>query len=217
MTRHSIPNLLGLFRIITTPLLVLFILAGSTLGYVAAILLLLLMAISDIADGRLARKFKVVSPLGVFLDTISDKIFVAGALIPMVQQELISSWVVILIIGRDFAVSGLRSYAAAQGEVIPARAWGKQKLTIIVIALIWRLVAAALVGVATPPFVFTFEAIAGPLVVLAQIANMWPIPMALALIWTIGSGIEYFWNARPMLIAHWSPQPTSDAPPSKSP
>ena len=217
MTRHSIPNLLGLFRIVTTPLLVLFILAGTTLGYIAAVVLLLLMAISDIADGRLARKFNVVSPLGVFLDTISDKIFVAGALIPMVQQELISSWVVILIIGRDFAVSGLRSYAAAQGEVIPARAWGKQKLTIIVIALIWRLVAAALVGATTAPFVLAFEGISGLLLLLAQLANMWPVPMALAVLWTIGSGIEYFWNARPMLVAHWSPQPASDAPPSKSP
>src|SRR3712207_8869004 len=59
--------------------------------------------------------------LGVFLDTISDKIFVAAALIPMVEGQLLSGWIALLIIVRDFAVSGLRSFAAAEGQVISAR------------------------------------------------------------------------------------------------
>ena len=111
---RSIPNLLGIFRIVTTPLLVWLILMNTAGGYYWAVVLLLLMAISDIADGPLARRMGVVSPLGVFLDTISDKIFVAGALIPMVQVSLISGWIALLIIVRDFAVSGLRSFAAAE-------------------------------------------------------------------------------------------------------
>jgi phosphatidylglycerophosphate synthase len=67
-----------------------------------------------------------------FLDTISDKIFVAGALLPMVERGLLPGWVALIIIIREFAVSGLRSYAAAEGEVIAARQWGKQKLVFTV-------------------------------------------------------------------------------------
>src|SRR5262249_56566311 len=115
-----IPNLLGVFRIITTPLLVGLILLGTAGGYLSAVLLLLIMAASDIADGPIARKLQVVSPLGVFLDTISDKIFVAGALIPMTEIGLLSSWIALIVIVRDFAVSGLRSFAAAEGVVISA-------------------------------------------------------------------------------------------------
>ena len=172
MSARSIPNLLGLFRIVTTPLLVALILMDTPTGYLVAVLLLLLMAASDIADGPIARKLQVVSPLGVFLDTISDKIFVAGALIPMVEQELLPGWIALLIIVRDFAVSGLRSYAAAEGHVIAARQWGKQKLVITVIALVWRLVAAALVGLPGAPSFFV------------TLATLWPIPMALAIFWS---------------------------------
>ena len=74
---RSLPNLLGIFRILATPVLVWLVLQDTSSGYYGAIALLLLMAASDIADGPLARRLGVVSPLGVFLDTISDKIFVA--------------------------------------------------------------------------------------------------------------------------------------------
>jgi CDP-diacylglycerol--glycerol-3-phosphate 3-phosphatidyltransferase len=121
---RSLPNLLGIFRILATPILVWLVLLDTSSGYFAAIALLLLMAASDIADGPLARRLGVVSPLGVFLDTISDKIFVAGALIPMVEVGLLSGWIALVVIVRDFAVSGLRSFAAAEGVVISARQWG---------------------------------------------------------------------------------------------
>jgi CDP-diacylglycerol---glycerol-3-phosphate 3-phosphatidyltransferase len=200
VSARSIPNLLGLFRIVTTPLLVVLILLGTPVGYMIAVVLLLLMAASDIADGPLARRLQVVSPLGVFLDTISDKIFVAGALIPMVELGLLPGWVALLIIVRDFAISGLRSYAAAEGQVISARQWGKQKLVITVIALVWRLVAAAISGVSAAPPLF------------ALLVSLWPIPLALALFWTVFSGVEYFWKAWPLLLKSQSPAaPTREA------
>jgi CDP-diacylglycerol---glycerol-3-phosphate 3-phosphatidyltransferase len=194
--RH-IPNLLGLFRIVTTPLLFVLIAAGTPAGYVSGVVLLLLMAVSDIIDGRLARKLQVVSPLGVFLDTISDKIFVTGALLPMVERGLIPGWVALLIIVREFAVSGLRSYAAAEGVIIPARSWGKQKLTITVTALVWCLLDAAARGTGAPGWVLL-------------VTGVWPAVMGLALIWTVGSGVEYFWNARHLLRDHDAP-PVADA------
>ena len=216
MSMRSIPNLLGLFRIVTTPLLVVLILIGTPLGYMTAVLLLLLMAASDIADGPIARKLQVVSPLGIFLDTISDKIFVAGALIPMVERGLLPGWIALLIIVRDFAVSGLRSYAAAEGQVISARQWGKQKLVITVIALVWRLLAAAFTPGA-PPLTFSFDGLSGVALLWAQLVNLWPLPMGLAVIWTIFSGVEYFWKAWTLLNDSWAPRAAREvAPPSKS-
>ena len=185
-TRH-LPNLLGLFRIVATPALYILIALGTPTGDLSAVVVLLLMAISDIADGQIARRLKVVSPLGVFLDTISDKIFVAGALLPMVERGLLPGWVALIIIIREFAVSGLRSYAAAEGEVIAARQWGKQKLVFTVAALIWRLVDAAV------------RALPGTPGSLLTLASFWPFVLGLALLWTIGSGVEYFWKAMPLL------------------
>ena len=187
MNRRDVPNLLGLFRIITTPLLVWLMAIATPWGDLAASMLLLLMAISDIVDGRISRKLKVVSALGVFLDTISDKIFVAGALIPMVERGILPGWIAALIIIREFAVSGLRSYAAAEGTVIAARGWGKQKLIFTVMAIIWRLVDTA-IGQNTQVF--------EPLRILA---SLWPAPMAIAIALTVISGVEYFWKAWPLL------------------
>jgi CDP-diacylglycerol---glycerol-3-phosphate 3-phosphatidyltransferase len=216
VSARSIPNLLGLFRIVTTPLLVALILSALPGGYIGAVVLLLLMAISDIADGKIARRLQVVSPLGVFLDTISDKIFVAGALIPMVQGGLLSAWIALLIIVRDFAVSGLRSFAAAEGQVISARQWGKQKLVITVAALVWRLLAAAFTPDALP-FTFAFGGLSGVALFWAQLVNLWPIPMGLAVVWTIFSGAEYFWKAWTLLNDSWAPRAAREAaPPTKS-
>jgi CDP-diacylglycerol---glycerol-3-phosphate 3-phosphatidyltransferase len=216
VSARSIPNLLGLFRIVTTPLLVALILSTTPGGYIGAVVLLLLMAISDIADGKIARRLQVVSPLGVFLDTISDKIFVAGALVPMVQGGLLSTWIALLIIVRDFAVSGLRSFAAAEGRVIPAGQWGKQKLVITVIALVWRLLAAAFIP-AAQPLTLTFDGLSGLALFWARLVNLWPIPMGLAVIWTIFSGFEYFWNAWTLLNDSWAPSAAREpAPPTKS-
>lgn len=214
---RSLPNLLGIFRILATPILVWLVLQDTSSGYFAAIALLLLMAASDIADGPLARRLGVVSPLGVFLDTISDKIFVAGALIPMVEVGLLSGWIALVVIVRDFAVSGLRSFAAAEGVVISARQWGKQKLVITVVAIVWRLLAAAVLGSGAPPFQAPADW-SGLGLVLAWLFSIWPIPMALMLAWTIFSGAEYFWKAWPLLGGKLAPEPKRvTAPPQKSP
>lgn len=187
MNMRQIPNMLGLFRVILTPILVYLLLLNTGITLFVAAWVLLAMAISDIIDGRLARRYGVVSNLGIFLDTISDKIFVAGALLPMVETGLVQSWYALIIIAREFAVSGLRSYAAAQGIVIPARSWGKQKLTITVTGLIWLMCYAAFPDLAWMPWWMIW------------LSQWWYIPYALALFWTVGSGIEYFWNARDLL------------------
>lgn len=198
---RSLPNTLGLLRILLTPLLVWLILLNQSWAYLGAVVVLLLMAVSDFLDGRLARHFKVVSPLGVFLDTISDKIFVAGTLLPMVERGLLPAWIALLIIARDFLISGLRSFAAAEGEVISAGQWGKQKLAITVVALIWRLLAASAetagaTGLGSGPIGF--------------LLSLWPIPIALTVIWTVFSGFDYLRNAWPLLRGSWAPRTRSE-------
>lgn len=199
---RSIPNLLGLFRILTTPLLAWLIVIAQPQGYLWAVALLVVMALSDMADGKIARRLKVVSPLGIFLDTISDKIFVAGALLPMVEIGLISSWVAFVIIVREFIVSGLRSFAAAEGVVISAGQLGKQKLVIQVVALVWRLLAAN----AEQGGVFG-TALGGA---LRGLLGWWWLAMGLAVLWTLASGVEYVVKAWPLLRDSWSPRPMAE-------
>jgi len=194
---RSLPNLLGLFRILATPLLVWLMLLESSAGYLGAVGLLLLMAISDFADGWIARYLQAVSPLGVFLDTISDKIFVTAALLPLVQTGLLSSWVPLVIIVREFIVSGLRSYAATEGTVIAAGKLGKQKLAIQVVALVWCLLYAA--------------ADAGaPFAAMLPLLGLWPYAMGLAVLWTLASAVDYLRKSWPLLRGSWSPQPTRE-------
>lgn len=205
MTR-AIPNLLGLFRIVATPLMVYLIMRATPGGYLWATVLFVLMAVSDLLDGVIARRLQVVSPLGIFLDTISDKIFVTGALLPLVAQGLLSVWIALLIIVRDFAVSGLRSFASAEGVVIPSGTWGKQKLVITVVALTWLLLHAhALVGG------FLGTSFGGA---LGSLFSLWPFAMALAVLWTAASGIEYFWGSWTLLRSSWSPRVQNPTPPT---
>lgn len=199
---RSLPNLLGLFRIVATPLLVWLILLQQPAAYLWAAILLVVMALSDMADGRLARRLNVVSPLGVFLDTISDKIFVTGALLPLVEIGVLSSWVAFVIIVREFVISGLRSFAAAEGIVIAAGKLGKQKLVIQVVALVWLLLWAN--AEANGIFGSAFNG------ALEGLLALWPYAMLLAVVWTLASGLEYLWGSWALLQRSWSPRPNSD-------
>lgn len=203
MNTRSLPNFLALFRILATAPLIWLITIQRPDTDLAAALLLLVIAVSDIIDGPLARRLEVVSPLGVFLDTIADKIFVAGALIAMVERNMIWAWIVVVIIGRDYLISALRSYAASQGHIIAARKWGKQKMILITASLIWFLLRshAAQGGVL------------GTLPILAFLLELAPYVLALALIWTIGSGAEYLFRAWPMLRNDWAPRSRREAAP----
>jgi CDP-diacylglycerol--glycerol-3-phosphate 3-phosphatidyltransferase len=199
----NVPNLLCLLRIVATPPLVLLLLLDSAAGYFWAAGVLVLMAISDFIDGRLARRLQVVSPLGVFLDTISDKILITGVLIPLVEQDLLAGWVALVIIVREFIISGLRSFAATEGEVISAGMWGKQKFTITVVALVWLLLAA---GAAAGGMEVAWDA--GPVGIFL---SLWVVPMAMAVLWTIFSALDYIWKAWPLLRRGWSPRSKSAA------
>jgi CDP-diacylglycerol--glycerol-3-phosphate 3-phosphatidyltransferase len=112
-------------------------------GYALAIAIFLVASLTDILDGILARKRNQVSTLGKFLDPIADKLLVSAALIVLVEKNLAPSWAVVIILGREFIVTGLRSVAAAEGIIIQAQASGKIKMWAQCVAIVALLVAAA--------------------------------------------------------------------------
>lgn len=109
-------------------------------AYILAAILLALAEITDVLDGYIARRQKSVSNLGIFLDLTADKLFTAGVLVMMIEKNIISAWLVAIILGREFLITGMRTYAAAEGVVIPAGKLGKLKTVFTAIALTWLIV-----------------------------------------------------------------------------
>ncbi len=122
-----LPNLLTLFRILLIPAVLYFIDNESSLRCFIACLFYGASAITDFLDGYAARKSGRVSLLGKFLDPLADKLLVMATLVWMVPLGRIEAWVVVLLLGRELSISSLRSIASAEGLVIAARQWGKDK------------------------------------------------------------------------------------------
>ena len=145
----NLPNYITLGRIIVVPLLVVVLLTPvaehwfGVSGYALGIVLFLIAALTDIVDGQLARRRNQVSTLGKFLDPIADKLLISAALIVLVEKHLAPSWAVVVIIGREFIITGLRSVAASEGLVIQAQSMGKLKMWAQCVAVVALLVAAA--------------------------------------------------------------------------
>lgn len=145
----NLPNYLSFARIVVVPLIVVALLTPladkwfGISGYALAIILFLAASMTDILDGHLARRRNQVSTLGKFLDPIADKLLVSAALIVLVEKQLAPSWAVVIILGREFIVTGLRSVAAAEGIVIQAQTSGKIKMWAQCVAIVALLVAAA--------------------------------------------------------------------------
>jgi CDP-diacylglycerol--glycerol-3-phosphate 3-phosphatidyltransferase len=145
----NLPNYLSLARIVIVPLLVVVLLTPvadrwfGISGYVFAIFIFLIASFTDILDGHLARRRNQVSTLGKFLDPVADKLLISAALIVLVEKHLAPSWAVVVILGREFIVTGLRAVAATEGIVIQAQSIGKLKMWAQCVAVVALLIAAA--------------------------------------------------------------------------
>jgi CDP-diacylglycerol--glycerol-3-phosphate 3-phosphatidyltransferase len=146
----NIPNALTLLRIFFVPILVAAIVQGDTAlpvrfaGFsneLLALLIFLCAAFTDMLDGFLARRWNQVTTVGMLLDPIADKLLISAALISLVQVQRVPGWMAILIVGREFAVSGLRAIAASEGYTIKASELGKTKMVTQVLAVSLILVA----------------------------------------------------------------------------
>lgn len=182
----NLANKLTLFRVILVPVfLVLMGVEAIPLRFVWALLVFAAASITDMLDGKIARKYNMITDFGKFLDPLADKILVAAALVCFVEEGWTNAWVVAVILMREFAVSGVRLAAASSDKkkVIPANIWGKLKTAFTMIAIVIILLIAA-AGQIVPP-----EAIGEQWRAVAPIIG--GALMYIACILTVISGIIY--------------------------
>ncbi len=198
----NLPNKITLSRIFLVPLFMLFVVPipdwivtsqlfafmkdqlmiynsfVTTYGYVVAGIIFIIASSTDAVDGYIARKHKLVTNLGKFLDPIADKLLVTAALLALVQTGTISSWTAMIIIGREFIVTGIRLIAVGEGIVISASNLGKIKtvtqMIAIILALLQNFPVAFIPGLSTFPF--------------------YKIAMGVAVVMTVYSGYDYVKN-----------------------
>jgi CDP-diacylglycerol---glycerol-3-phosphate 3-phosphatidyltransferase len=173
----NLPNSLTLFRIFLVPFLVVVLLTKFSGREYAGLSIFLVAAITDFFDGYIARRTNKITRLGTLLDPIADKLLISSALISLVELGLAPAWMIVIIIGREFAVSGLRSIAAQQGVTIAASPLGKGKTISQVIAIAFLILGYEILG----EFMF-----------IGKLA-LWVV-----MIFALGSGVDYFlkfWRA----------------------
>lgn len=171
----NIPNSLTILRIVLVPIFVVFLLVRIPYGDYLAATIFTIAAITDSLDGYLARKWKQVTRLGIILDPLADKLLITAALISLVELGRIAGWIAIVIIGREFAVTGLRVVKAEEGVLIPASILGKVKTVSQIVAVIL---------VILPNTYLSFTQL--PL-------GDWAMYFAVAI--TVVSGAEYFYKS----------------------
>ena len=138
----NLPNKLTIFRVILIPFFVFFLLTdvlGASGDYLALVIFIV-ASLTDMLDGKIARKYNLVTNFGKFMDPLADKLLVCSAMICMIEMGKLPAWIVIVIIAREFIISGFRLVASDNGIVIAASYWGKFK-TVFQMAMIIVLIA----------------------------------------------------------------------------
>ncbi|HLR36172.1 MAG TPA: CDP-diacylglycerol--glycerol-3-phosphate 3-phosphatidyltransferase [Tissierellales bacterium] len=172
----NLANKITIFRVIMIPFFMFFLLSDIQNGQMIATGIFIIAALTDSLDGHIARSRNQITTLGKFMDPLADKLLVSAALISMIELGMVKSWMVVVIIAREFAITGLRVIAASEGITIAANWLGKIKT-------ITQLVAIILLLLNNYPF---------------RLINipMDQIMLYIAVIFTIISGIDYLYGNR---------------------
>lgn len=138
----NLPNKLTIFRVILIPFFIVFLmipdmpfLPSAEWGKWIAFGIFILASLTDLLDGKIARKYHLITDFGKFMDPLADKLLVCSALICLIELQRIPAWMVVIIIAREFVISGFRLIAADNGVVIAASYWGKFKTTFQMVAV----------------------------------------------------------------------------------
>lgn len=175
----NLPNKLTMLRIIMIPLFVLFFEWSSLpMNYFWAFVMFALASITDLLDGKIARKYNLVSDFGKLMDPLADKVLVTAAMVCFVADPTAQTpaWIVITILAREFLVTSLRLLAAAKGVVLAADKWGKYKTATTMVWICWNLL------------IMEFSFMSGWAFFIDWIH---PILMYLSLFFTVYSGLNY--------------------------
>lgn len=184
----NLANKLTMLRIFLVPIFLIFIaVKGIPYGTIVATLIFIIASLTDQLDGYIARSRNQITTFGKFMDPLADKLLVTAALISLVELQIVPGIAAIIIIAREFAVSGLRTIAASEGTVISASWWGKLKTIIQIIAILLLLIQVNIetsqnltIAVANNDILSNFFTY-GP-----------KYSLILAVIITIISGVDYF-------------------------
>src|SRR5690242_17502158 len=192
----NLPNALTISRLVAIPALMVLLIADFPNHDQLAAGLFVLASLTDTLDGNLARRRGQVTELGKFLDPLADKLFILSVLIVLVQEAELPAWVVVVIFSRELLITVLRSLSASQGRVISATPFGKTK-TVLQVAAVLLLILER------------------PYPVLGLPAG---VAVALALVFTVASGLDYLWRFRGIVFRVERGLPTGGgAPGAESP
>lgn len=185
----NLPNQLTLGRLV----LALFFVAAMSIdahaAKVAALFIFLVATVTDYLDGAIARKYGLVTDFGKLMDPLVDKILTAAAFILLIPAGAIPAWAVIVIISREFLITGLRLLANAKGRILPAERLGKHKTAWQMITIIYFLLLLPFSDTATaaePWFPIAWNAIGGALIIVT-------------IVLTVNSGVAYLWKNRDLI------------------
>lgn len=168
----NLPNALTILRIFLVPLLVVVLFTRTQFGVFVGAAIFGVAVATDYLDGYLARRRNQVTRFGILLDPIADKLLMAAAFLSLVEMDLVPAWMVMIILGREIAVTGLRNVVIGRGILIPASGLGKAKMVSQVVAVFALLFSRPL---------------------------PWLVPFAKLCLWvavalTLASGVDYFWR-----------------------
>lgn len=133
----NLPNKLTLMRVILIPFFIMTLMTDSiNYGKWIALAIFIVASLTDMLDGMIARKYNLITNFGKFMDPLADKLLVCSAMVALVSMQRIPAWIVIIIISREFIISGFRLIASDNGIVIAASMWGKVKTVVQMLMII---------------------------------------------------------------------------------
>jgi CDP-diacylglycerol--glycerol-3-phosphate 3-phosphatidyltransferase len=187
----NLPNMLTLLRLGLTALLVVSLSAQYPAHSAIALLVFLVASLTDYLDGVIARKWNLITDFGKLMDPLADKILTASAFICLIPYGALPAWVVIIIISREFLITGLRLLASSKGVILPAEKLGKHKTAWQMITIVFFLALLALrdLGLEDSPLVDGLWSYGGAFLVSVTVAL------------TLFSGFAYLWKNRALLSA----------------
>jgi len=189
----NLPNKLTLARILLSPVFMVFLLIDNVYSRYFATLIFLIAALTDLYDGYIARKYGVVTGFGKFMDPLADKILVSTAFISFVALGYVKAWMILVIIVREFLITGLRSLAAYKGMVIMPTILAQVKtfsqMLVIMIILVFTNLKTTLV-----PLGYNWSFFSNP-----TIFKLFDLLIFISMLLTVGTGIDYLVKNIPLL------------------
>ena len=198
MSKMNLPNKLTIFRVILIVPFIILLLGGQAGWFgentfvtdMIALAIFIIASLTDLIDGKIARKYNLITDFGKFLDPIADKLLVFSALLLFLDFDAVTVWSVFIILFRELLVSALRMVASAAGVVVAADKLGKYKTATTMVSICGYLCVFAMAGLHL-----------GPVALTLGIYSVSRFLYAVAVVLTVVSGAQYFWNCRKIVFS----------------